>query len=107
MSEQPVRLYRPGSGTEGADFHEEWCCHCQRDKSMREGVELEECDDNEVCRIIGDTFAYDVADPRYPKEWRYDETGRPICTAFVEAGQPISIKDDLTLDLFAGHKEER
>lgn len=67
--------YRPGSGTEGIAFDEIWCDHCARDAEYRK-------DDNAIgCRIIADTFAYDIKDPRYPKEWIYDRNGCPCCTA--------------------------
>lgn len=33
-------------------FFDAWCRRCQRDKSMREGADLDECDDNELCEII-------------------------------------------------------
>lgn len=96
----PIKLYRPSNGSEGCDFFEHWCTNCQRDKSMREGAPIEDCDDNEVCQIIGDTFAYEIDDPKYPKEWCYDDSGHPCCTAFVPAGQPIPQRDDKTIDMF-------
>lgn len=33
-----------------------WPFRGQRDKAMREGAELDECDDNEVCEIIAASF---------------------------------------------------
>lgn len=92
--------YRPSNGTEGAIFMEAWCGECQRDKSMREGAPLEECDDSERCDIIADTFAYDINDPKYPIAWQYGKDGQPRCTAFVPAGQPILVKDEHTVDMF-------
>lgn len=83
--------YRPSNGTEGELFFAAWCCNCQRDKAMREGVDFDECDDNEKCSIIGDTMAYDVDDPKYPKEWIIDARGHGCCTAFVEAGKEIPV----------------
>ena len=81
--------YRPSNGTEGECFFAAWCRNCQRDKAMREGVDIEECDDNERCDIIANTFAYDVEDQEYPVEWQYGKDGQPRCTAFVPAGDPI------------------
>lgn len=93
--------YRPSNGFEGECFFESWCCHCQRDKSMREGEPFDECDDNEKCNIIADTFAYDIDHPKYPKEWIYGEDGIPCCTAFVEAGEALPLpRDELTIDMF-------
>lgn len=81
--------YRPSNGTEGECFFAAWCCKCQRDKAMREGANIDDCDDTERCDIIANTFAYDVKDAGYPIEWQYDQHGQPCCTAFVEAGQAI------------------
>lgn len=81
--------YRPSNGTEGECFFAAWCCHCQRDKAMREGLDVNECDDSERCEIIANTFAYEIEDPEYPIEWQYGKDGQPCCTAFIEAGQPI------------------
>lgn len=78
-----------------------WCRHCERDKAMREGLNVDECDDNELCQIIPMTMAFNIEDPKYPREWCYDAEGRPQCTAFVQAGHPIPLKDDLTMDMFA------
>ncbi len=92
--------YQPSNGSEGAAFIGEWCCHCQRDKAMRDGCDFDECDDNELCPIIAKTFAFKVTDERYPSEWCYDKNGQPCCTAFVAVGDPIPIKDELTIDMF-------
>lgn len=100
MSELPVRLYRPSNGTEGEGFWSAWCCNCQRDKAMREGVDLDECDDNERCDIIALTMAYSIDEPGYPQEWRYDENGVPCCTAFIPAGDRVPEHDVHTLPLF-------
>jgi hypothetical protein len=67
--------YRPSCGTEGADFMAEWCDRCAREKPTREGLA------EDGCAILSDTFMYEKADPRYPKEWVEDENG-PRCTAF-------------------------
>lgn len=92
--------YRPSSGTEGSAFFEAWCAHCARDKPMSEGKNFDECGPDEVCSIIGDTFAYEVDDPKYPVEWIVDADG-PKCTAFVPAcgGVPRS-RCEKTVDMF-------
>lgn len=48
----PGERYEPSNGTEGASFLDAWCSNCARDKAMREGVDIDECDDNEKCEII-------------------------------------------------------
>lgn len=101
MSNHIIKLYRPGNGTEGEVFMDRWCRHCARDLAMSEGKDMEECDDDEMCKIIGNTMAFDIGDPEYPNEWQYDHKGMPVCTAFVQAGMPVPLKDDLTMDLFA------
>lgn len=92
--------YRPGNGVEGGCFIESWCGNCERDHGMLKGLPLEKCDDNHVCDIIARTYELDINDPDYPTEWQYGADGQPRCHAFVEAGQPIRVKDELTLDLF-------
>lgn len=81
--------YRPSNGTEGLLFMDAFCRRCQRDKAMREGADFDECDDNERCQIIADTFAYNIEDPEYPTAWQYGKDGQPCCTQFIEAGNPI------------------
>ena len=81
--------YQPSNGTEGECFFAAWCSKCQRDKSMREGCDFDECDENECCNIIANTMAFSVDDPEYPVEWQYGEDGQPCCTAFVPAGETI------------------
>lgn len=101
LLERVGEKYRPSNGSEGAFFHEAWCCECARDKAMREGENYDDCDDNEVCAIIGKTFAFDVEDEEYPKEWQYGKDGQPCCTAFAPAGSPIPPPPDtLTIDMF-------
>lgn len=94
--------YRPSNGTEGECFIESWCGQCARDKAMRESADFDDCDDNEVCEIIGRTFAHDIDDPEYPIEWQYGKDGQPRCTAFVPDGQSIPLPmDEQTVDMFA------
>lgn len=88
------RQYVPSNGTEGYAFLESWCRHCARDKAMREGAEYDECDDSELCTIIAASFRGEAV------EWRELDDGRKICTAYVEAGQPIPARCPNTLDLF-------
>lgn len=102
LRESAGQKYRPSNGAEGEIFMDAWCCQCARDKSMREGETLDECDDTERCDIIADTLAYAVDHPKYPAAWQYGPDGQPRCTAFVEAGQPIpEPRCEHTVDLFA------
>lgn len=94
-----TKPYRPSSGTEGASFFEAWCCRCARDKAMREGCDIDECDDNEKCQIIADTMCYGIDDPKYPKEWIEDESGQR-CTAFIESWEGVPEVDTQTVDMF-------
>lgn len=89
-----IERYIPGNGTEGEIFFENWCRHCQRDRSMRDGEPLDECDDNELCGIIARSFRGEV------DEWVYGPDDEPMCTAFVPAGQTVPTRDDHTMDLF-------
>ncbi len=75
--------YEPGNGTEGGIFMSNWCGTCARDKSMREGAPIEECDDNEVCPIIARSLIGKA------REWVWDANGQPSCTQYVEYGLPI------------------
>lgn len=76
----PGVQYEPSNGTEGAFFLEYWCTNCARDKSMREGVDLDDCDDNEKCEIIAASFRSEAV------EWRELDNGETVCLAFVQAG---------------------
>lgn len=99
------KKYRPSNGTEGEIFFEGWCRQCQNDKAMREGCDLDECDDNERCDIIAKTFAYDTEDAEYPIEWQYGKDGQPCCTAFVRVGDCTTVfRDPLTIDMFSQPK---
>ena len=91
----PGEQYTPSNGTEGAQFLADWCGKCARDKSMREGVDLDECDDNEKCEIIAASFRGQAV------EWRELDDFKTMCITWVPAGQPIPPpRDDLTIDMF-------
>lgn len=98
----PVRLYRPGSGTEGIGFYERWCFKCKRDAHMNSGKDWDQCEPHEICSIIGDTLAYEVDDPKYPKEWIYAQDGRPMCLAFESMDKPDRCEH--TVDMFTGQR---
>lgn len=84
---KPGESYQPSNGTEGTCFHEEFCFQCERDR-----------DGN--CQILADSFRRQD-DPKFPREWVYDEKGWPTCKAFVQLGDPIPPpRDDRTIDMF-------
>ena len=96
--------YQPSTGTEGACFFEAWCCHCARDKAMREGVDIDDCDDNEKCELIANSMAFEPGQAGYPVEWIHDKEGVPCCTAFLDARDTVTqvVRDDRTVDMFGG-----
>lgn len=99
--ERSGQKYRPGNGTEGAIFCDAWCGQCARDHGMLHGLPLEDCDDNQVCPIIGDSYLYQVDHPSYPAQWQYGPDGQPRCTDFVPDGSPIPPPPDTASgDLF-------
>jgi len=79
----PGEQWIPSNSTIGAAFIETWCGTCARDKAMRDGAPVDECDDNEVCEIIGASFRREAV------EWRRMPDGDIKCIAFVEVGQTI------------------
>lgn len=93
--EQAGKRYEPSNGTEGEIFMDEWCRTCQRDRSMREGLDIEDCDETELCRIIAASFQGEAT------EWVYGNDGQPMCTAYVPAGQPVpDPRCEHTADMF-------
>ena len=88
--------YRPGSGTEGMAFDDAWCAYCARDAAFRTN---EYVDPELGCKILADTFVYEITDPEYPKEWIYGGDGRPRCTAFTE-DPTCPVRCDKTIDMF-------
>lgn len=95
--DQAGQQYIPSNGSEGEAFFSWWCTQCQRDKSMREGADLDDCDDDEKCEIIAASFRGEA------KEWVYGPDGQPMCTAFVPAGQELPApRCEHTQDMFNG-----
>lgn len=79
----PGERYMPSNSTEGYSFIETWCGTCARDKAAREGADIDDCDDDEVCQILGASFRDEAV------EWRELEDGRCICVAHVPVGSPV------------------
>lgn len=91
----PGEQWVPSNSTVGHSFLENECGNCARDKAMREGCDIDECDDNEKCEIIGASFRGEAV------EWRRMPTGEVKCIAFVPAGEPIPApRCALTCDMF-------
>ena len=90
----PGEQWKPSNNTNGYAFLSEWCGQCQRDKAVREGCDISECDDNEKCEIIAASFRGEAI------EWRKLESGKCICTAFVPAGEKVPERSAFTVDMF-------
>jgi hypothetical protein len=83
MSDQTTEPYRPSNGSEGDWFMSRFCHRCVKDSESK------------PCRILGRTFALDVDDKGYPREWITDDAHGPRCTAFAdhEKPKPTIIRD--------------
>jgi len=66
--------YRPSNGSEGDIFMSNFCYKCIHDDMENE----------DYCHILNRTFVHEPEDEEYPKEWIYNQEGRPICTAFED-----------------------
>lgn len=101
-----TKPYRPANGTEGEIFYEQNCARCLGERAYRES----NFEDGSLgCPILARSYAFDVDDPNYPKEWvrddvPYDEPDNARCTAFKEdRGQEIPPpRCTETPDLFGG-----
>lgn len=68
--------YHPSNGSEGdwfCDKHCWKCIHCDPDPNGKK-----------QCDILCATFWFSPKDPEYPKEWIYDDNGKPTCTSWVK-----------------------
>jgi hypothetical protein len=96
----PGEQYKPSNSDEGYGFIAEFCQQCARDKSCREGCDIDDCDDNEKCEILGASFRGEAV------EWRELEGNEVTCIAFVPAGEPIPApRCPHTADLFSASNE--
>ena len=84
------RGYRPSNGTEGDMFMAEWCERCSRANFS---------DPDQACHINLRAMAFGIDAPEYPAEWQLSNGGAPLCTAFIENGEP-PYRCELTLDMF-------
>jgi hypothetical protein len=97
MSEE-IKLYQPSSGTEGADFMEDFCFQCIK-CPIDPGA-------GHQCGIMLRTMLHDTKDKEYPKQWRYVDD-KPVCTSFksreesnARRRKETSYKDENTIGLF-------
>ena len=86
--------YIPSNEDAGDEFMDTWCRNCARDRAMRDGDDVEDCDDEELCDIIEASYRGKAV------EWRELTDGTKICTAYVEAGKPIPPRCEKTVDMF-------
>lgn len=70
--------YKPSNGDDGEGFMGAFCDHCSRDRFTPE------TGNGRSCAILLHALYLNSDDPHYPREWTYDATGRPTCTAFRE-----------------------
>lgn len=91
----PGEQWTPSNGTEGYAFIDAHCCHCARDKPSSEGKPVENCNDDELCQILAASFRDEAV------EWRRMPDGAVKCIAFVQAGEPIPVRDDRTTEIIA------
>ena len=78
-----IRPYRPSNGTEGEGFFGRFCANCWRDRVYRES----DGERGRGCPILARSLAFELEDPRYPKEWVRDDDGAR-CTAFAPMDEP-------------------
>lgn len=71
------RPYRPSNGTEGMGFVECYCSNCIHEKFMHTNNH-----NDKKCDIFSRTLMHSIDEPEYPKEWIYDEEGKPTCTSY-------------------------
>lgn len=90
-----IESYRPSNSDDGWAFIDKFCANCHHDKP----------DEEQYCGIIGRTLGLPENHPEYPTEWVI-ENNEPRCTAFAPIDQPLIIRDDRTIDMFAARRRE-
>ena len=69
-----MKKYQPSNGSEETWFTNKYCMNCKHCDPDPEG--------EKQCDILCATLVFNTNDPEYPEEWRYNESGAPICTKF-------------------------
>jgi len=73
----------PSNPDSGIFFIIQNCASCGRDRPACEGVSYDECEDHELCPIIGASFIGEAI------QWRRLENGELICTEY-QKHKPIA-----------------
>lgn len=90
----PGEQWIPSNSSDGDAMFCSYCRHCARDRAMREGMDVDDCDDDELCDVLARSFRGEAV------EWRILPTGRITCTAYIPAGQPIPQRCPATADMW-------
>jgi len=102
MTDYPVKQFKPYGANEGEAFLSAHCATCAKDKCYREGAPVEECDESELCQIIGASFRGEAV------EWRILPDGKSACMKYVEFVPGIQANQvercDNTLDMFSAQE---
>lgn len=69
-----MKPYRPSNGTEGSYFESSHCLQCINSNPNPNG--------KKQCEIWHDVHEFDISNENYPKEWIYDQSNKPTCTAW-------------------------
>jgi hypothetical protein len=79
--ESAGETFMPSNGTEGEMFN---CAFCER--CIHEKWTHTQKDGDKKCDILSRSFIhwYEPNHPDYPKEWKYNEEGWPVCTEWVK-----------------------
>ena len=75
--EEAGKPFQPSNGTEGEMFMSVFCERCSR-----------ECVAGTWCRIMGLALGFSVGDKDYPVQWKFDDLGWPLCTAWKDRSAP-------------------
>lgn len=74
MSENAGTPYCPSNGSEGMWFTDKYCMNCFHCDPDPEG--------EKQCEILMRSMMYHINEPEFPKEWIYNEEGKPSCSAY-------------------------
>jgi hypothetical protein len=79
--ESAGKVFMPSNGTEGMIFTDAFCDCCIHEKfSHTQNHADKKCDI--MSRSI--IYWYEPNNPEYPKEWRFNAEGWPVCEAWVK-----------------------
>lgn len=77
--ESAGKIFMPSNGTEGMVFCDAFCDRCIHEKfSHTQNHNDAKCDIYNRSII----YWYEPENPEYPKEWRFNDEGWPVCTAW-------------------------